>query len=278
MMVLDYSVVLMFALVAIAIALLVGAYFLPALLAGDRQDTQSIRRLNFWLGWTGIGWIIALIWAIRSPKKQPGRLVDRHSSAESPHPTAITPFVYPRYELREELQLVGKHFHIYNPAGEEVLIVKMKPFRLREDIRMYLAPDFQREALVVKARQILDVSATYDVVDAVEQQAVGAIKRQGFRSLLRDEWLISDRAGRLLVTMKEDRLLFALLRRLVVNFFPQQFTGSAHGRAICNFKQSWNPFVMNMSVDFSEDINDILDRRLGIAAAVLLCAVEGKQQ
>jgi hypothetical protein len=34
---------------------------------------------------------------------------------------------------------------------------------------------------------------------------------------------------------------------------------------------------MNMSVDFSGDLNRTLDRRLGIAAALLLCGIEGKQ-
>jgi uncharacterized protein YxjI len=30
-------------------------------------------------------------------------------------------------------------------------------------------------------------------------------------------------------------------------------------------------------IDFSMDMNNLLDRRLGIAAAILLCAIEGKQ-
>ena len=42
-----------------------GLYFLPTIIAGVRKKRNliSIGLLNFLLGWTVIGWIIALIWA-----------------------------------------------------------------------------------------------------------------------------------------------------------------------------------------------------------------------
>jgi len=42
-------------------------YFLPAILAFARhkRDTTSILLLNFFLGWTAIGWVIALVWALK---------------------------------------------------------------------------------------------------------------------------------------------------------------------------------------------------------------------
>lgn len=44
------------------------------------------------------------------------------------------------------------------------------------------------------------------------------------------------------------------------------------------FKQNFNPFVTKLSLDFSTDTERRLDRRLGLAAAVLLCAIEGKEK
>lgn len=41
-------------------------YFLPAFLARNKPNFTSILILNILAGWTFIGWIIALVWAISS--------------------------------------------------------------------------------------------------------------------------------------------------------------------------------------------------------------------
>ena len=43
-------------------------YFLPAIIAFARskRDAVSILVLNIFLGWTAIGWVIALVWALKN--------------------------------------------------------------------------------------------------------------------------------------------------------------------------------------------------------------------
>ncbi|HEY1658010.1 MAG TPA: superinfection immunity protein [Candidatus Sulfotelmatobacter sp.] len=43
-------------------------YFLPTIIAFARskRDTMAILVLNFFLGWTMIGWIVALVWALKT--------------------------------------------------------------------------------------------------------------------------------------------------------------------------------------------------------------------
>jgi hypothetical protein len=43
-------------------------YFLPALiaLAKSKRDLLAIFLLNFFLGWTMIGWVVALVWAAKA--------------------------------------------------------------------------------------------------------------------------------------------------------------------------------------------------------------------
>jgi len=43
-------------------------YFLPTIIAFARskRDTTSILLLNFFLGWTMIGWVVALVWAVKT--------------------------------------------------------------------------------------------------------------------------------------------------------------------------------------------------------------------
>ena len=42
-------------------------YFLPTIIAAVRskRDVVSIAVLNIFLGWTLIGWIVALVWALK---------------------------------------------------------------------------------------------------------------------------------------------------------------------------------------------------------------------
>ena len=49
-------------------------YIIPALIAWDRQhpDVRWIWALTLLLGWTGIGWLLALIWALRTMGAQRG--------------------------------------------------------------------------------------------------------------------------------------------------------------------------------------------------------------
>lgn len=51
----------------------VGLYFTPAIIAAVRshQSENAIGLLNFFLGWTVLGWLVALIWASSSITKTP---------------------------------------------------------------------------------------------------------------------------------------------------------------------------------------------------------------
>jgi Superinfection immunity protein len=43
-------------------------YFLPSILAlaRSKRDLLGIVLLNFFLGWTMIGWVVALVWAVKT--------------------------------------------------------------------------------------------------------------------------------------------------------------------------------------------------------------------
>lgn len=44
-------------------------YFLPAFLARNKPNFTGVLVLNILAGWTGIGWIIALVWALTGPQQ-----------------------------------------------------------------------------------------------------------------------------------------------------------------------------------------------------------------
>jgi Superinfection immunity protein len=50
-------------------------YFLPTLIARDKPDLLAIFLVNLLLGWTVIGWFVALIWASAAERYTPVRVV-----------------------------------------------------------------------------------------------------------------------------------------------------------------------------------------------------------
>jgi hypothetical protein len=51
----------------IHLTVLVILYFLPTIIASNRgHSVAGILLLNLFLGWTGIGWIVMLLWALLS--------------------------------------------------------------------------------------------------------------------------------------------------------------------------------------------------------------------
>lgn len=187
-------------------------------------------------------------------------------------------FTHSTYLVRRKiLKLFGAAFHIYDPNGNLAFYSSQKAFKLKEDIRVYTGEDMQNEVLTIKAKQIIDISAAYDVFDPVRQTKVGVLKRKGMKSIIKDEWIIMDANENQIGLIQEDSMMLALLRRFLCNLIPQSYDGVINGQKVCQFKQNFNPFVTKITLDFSMDTQGLLDRRLGIAAAVLLCAIEGKQ-
>jgi len=178
---------------------------------------------------------------------------------------------------RKVLKLFGGAFHLYNAQGTVVGYSQMKAFKLKEDIRLYTGEDMQTALLTIQARQILDFSAAYDVIDATTQSKVGALKRRGWKSMVQDEWILMNPQDHDIGAIKEDSLILGLARRFLTNLIPQTYHGEASGISVCAFKQHFNPFVLRMTLDFAGDSSALLDRRLGLAAAILLCAIEGRQ-
>lgn len=186
-------------------------------------------------------------------------------------------FQHNHYLLKRQFfKLLGENFRIYDPSGNLVLFSHQKAFKLREDIRIYGDEAKSHEFLSIKARQIIDWSAAYDVVDATNGEKVGAFKRKGWTSIVRDKWIVMDKEDREIGFIEEDQMMLALVRRFLTNLVPQNYDLVMGGQKAVDLKQRFNPFVYHMDIDFGTQ-QPLIDRRMGIAAGVLLAAVEGRQ-
>jgi uncharacterized protein YxjI len=188
-------------------------------------------------------------------------------------------FQYDHYLLKRQVFALTGKFRFYNSSGDLLLFSEQKMFKLKEDIRLYSDETKLQELLQIKARQIIDFSAAYDVLDSATGQKIGAMRRKGFRSMLRDEWEVMDASDNVTGKLFEDNISQALLRRFLLgSFLPQNYDLSMGDQRVGDLKQRFNPFRYELILDFSMDSIRLLDRRLGVAAGILLAAIEGRQQ
>ena len=193
----------------------------------------------------------------------------------------MEPFEHLHYLLRRKLwQVFGQTFHLYDQQGRPVMYAKLKAFRLKEDIRICADASMTRELLTIRARSMLDLGATYDIVDAQTHEPLGALRRVAMASMFsRDTWKMLDAQDREIGEIAEDSLGLALLRKYFLGaLLPQTYHGRINNHEVLVFKQHFNLLVQTMALDFSVDRGRVLNRRLGIAAAVLIMAIEGRQQ
>ena len=177
---------------------------------------------------------------------------------------------------RKVLTLVGAKFHIYNADGKLIGFSKQKAFKLKEELRVYADESMSRELMAILARQLIDFAATYDVIDSLGGEKIGAVRRSGFTSLFRDQWLVLDEHDQQIGIIQEDNPFLALVRRFVTNLLPQRYSlHDAGGRELATMHRHFNPFVQKLTVTVEED--DSIDPHLVLAAGILLVAIEGRQ-
>jgi hypothetical protein len=175
------------------------------------------------------------------------------------------------------LTIFGAKFHIYDANNKLLGFSEQKAFKLKEDIRVYTDESKSDERVVIKARSIIDFGAAYDVYDSKQQKKVGALKRKGWSSLVRDSWIVMDADDREIGTLQEDSMVMALVRRFLSNLIPQKFHLSDQaGTGLASFRQHFNPFVFRLTVTIYD--GSPLSPLLVLAAGVLLVAIEGRQQ
>ncbi|MBM3153213.1 MAG: hypothetical protein FJZ96_13590 [Chloroflexi bacterium] len=187
-------------------------------------------------------------------------------------------FQFRQYTLKRQVFALTGKLRFYNPQQQLALFVEQKMFRLREDIRIYSDENKSLELLLIKARSIIDWAAAYDVLDGATGQKVGVLRRQGWRSMMRDEWEVLDINDQPIGMLFEDSVSRALLRRLLLgSLLPQDYDMTVGDTRVADLRQKFTFFGYEMMLDFSMDIANRLDRRMGIAAATLLAVIEGRQ-
>jgi len=70
----------------IFIVAMLAIYFAPTIVAWGKPQAGSVFLLNLLLGWSLIGWVVALIWAFHREERRPQLAVVRSAGREPPYP------------------------------------------------------------------------------------------------------------------------------------------------------------------------------------------------
>ena len=186
-----------------------------------------------------------------------------------------SPFALDRYLIRRKVfKIFGGGFHVYD-GDRVVAYAKQKAFKLKEDIRIYTGEDLKTELLTIKARKVIDFASAYDIVDTQEGVKIGAARRKGFKSIVRDSWQLLDENDNPVAQLQEDSMMMALLRRFLSNLIPQRFHITSKDTAPIELRQHFNPFIYRLEVSIPHGCT--LDRRLIFGTVALIAAIEGRQ-
>jgi uncharacterized protein YxjI len=175
-----------------------------------------------------------------------------------------------QYEIRQKLMSFGNKYTVYE-NGEQILDSGQKKLKLKEDFRFKDADG--NPVLKVTTDQILDVAASYTVVDERTDETVGALQRNF--TFFSHEWEIIDSNNKVVGTLTEDNMIMALARRFVSELLPFRYKiVSQQGKKLGTLNGQFS-LRDKYTLDLSDDDEKELDRRLGVAAAVLIDAIEG---
>ena len=195
---------------------------------------------------------------------------------------------YGRFRIEQLVKPVVNLYRISpQPGGEAtalppVLFARQKRMAFREDIRFFTDETEAEEVFRIKARSVIDVGGRYDVHDAAGQ-TIGVLEHQFRKSLLRTHWRVLTPADEELAVAQEKHQLLALLRR-IVDFIPYgelvpipyDFLIHEGDREIGHFTRKFLGLRDTYTLDLLGDQERRIDRRLGIALAIGLDALQNR--
>tara|TARA_B100001093_G_scaffold224243_2_gene214840 strand:+ start:758 stop:1321 length:564 start_codon:yes stop_codon:yes gene_type:complete len=182
-------------------------------------------------------------------------------------------FAMDRYLIRTKfLRIFGGSFYFEDLEGNIVAFSRQKRFKLKEDIVMYTDESCTVPLVQIKARSIMDLGTTYDIIDSQTGAHLGSAKRNFMKSILKDSWTLNDASGNPYGQFVEDSI--AILRRFVP-FIPAKYHFEVQGQQEILMQQRFNPIIRRTDVMIPP--GHPLDRRVIAAMALLSSAIEGRQ-
>ena len=183
-----------------------------------------------------------------------------------------------QFHIRQRIRLMVNQYEVRavnadGSEGEMIAFAQQKRMAFKEQVTLYADDSKQVPVLGFKARQIMDLGATYDVTDP-SGAPIGLFRKDFKASLLRSTWIVEQPSVGA-VRGQERSQLVAILRRFVdsLSWLPYHFDFvTPTGEVVFSVVKKWG-FTDKYIVSVP---NPHIDRRLVIAMAVALDALQSR--
>ncbi len=179
-----------------------------------------------------------------------------------------------RYVIKQKKLTLYKKYYIEDGHGQTLGFCKQKPFKLKEDIRVYTNENMRLELLEIKQEQVFDFSGTFRVKDTTTGAVVGYVGRKGLQSMLRDTWKMFDDRKKEIGTIQEQGGLMSILRRIFsfLAWVPKTYEFEAGGQRVATAEQKFQMFGDTWTIDIMN--NSTVDTRLIVTGALMMDIIE----
>lgn len=180
-------------------------------------------------------------------------------------------------------QLIRPMVNLYriSARGQPVAFVRQKRMAIKEDIRFFATEAETDELFRIKARSLMELGGRYDVTTPAGEK-LGVLGKVFGKSLLRSTWSIMDADEQELAVAKERSQLWAIVRRVIDavpygDFIPIVFHFRIDRRDTHLGDLTRAIGIRDRyTLDLSGDTERIIDRRLAIALAIALDALQSR--
>jgi uncharacterized protein YxjI len=196
-----------------------------------------------------------------------------------------------RFLIQQVFKPIANEYQISLPApgstepGEQVLYVKQKKLKIKEDIRFRVPGEENEHVFMIKSKKVFEFAGKHDVLDA-EGAKIGMLGKNFKKSIIRSLWEISDAQDNVIFRARESSMLVAILRRVagafdgiasLLAYVPFNFTlyiedpdqeAGTYNRVVGKLRDRY-------VLEIGDELKNV-DRRLVVALSVALDALQDR--
>jgi uncharacterized protein YxjI len=190
-------------------------------------------------------------------------------------------------KLTFKVLAVAPQITVTDASGQTLFYVKQKLFKLKEAITVFSDSSQTKELYKINADRIIDFSAKYHIMD-VQGRKVGAIKREGMRSLFKARYDVFDGNDTHVLDINEEnafvRVMDALFGEIPIIgmasgyvFNPTYLVADMQGQIVMKIKKEPALLETGFTITQERPMSDeeTLRAVLGLFMMVLLERVRG---